>query len=113
MSCWPCSEPAEIKALKSPLFEPETFAPWGSRLCPNHWRTMPDTPKSNPIGSAWTTMPAEKSWPRSEEHTSELQSPNNIVCRLLLAKKNHPVLLLGVGGGISTWSLCVVGSVVA
>src|SRR5256885_7682570 len=25
---------------------------------------------------------------RSEEHTSELQSPCNIVCRLLLAKKN-------------------------
>src|SRR5688500_20034371 len=26
---------------------------------------------------------------RSEEHTSELQSPCNIVCRLLLEKKNH------------------------
>src|SRR5256885_11788543 len=27
--------------------------------------------------------------PRSEEHTSELQSPCNLVCRLLLAKKKH------------------------
>src|SRR5256885_4878963 len=27
-------------------------------------------------------------WPRSEEHTSELQSPCNLVCRLLLEKKN-------------------------
>src|SRR5438093_2142043 len=27
--------------------------------------------------------------PRSEEHTSELQSLTNIVCRLLLEKKNH------------------------
>src|SRR6202171_5877479 len=30
---------------------------------------------------------------RSEEHTSELQSPNNLVCRLLLEKKTdrrHP-----------------------
>src|SRR5207244_5732755 len=26
---------------------------------------------------------------RSEEHTSELQSPDHLVCRLLLAKKNH------------------------
>src|SRR5690606_41525886 len=26
---------------------------------------------------------------RSEEHTSELQSRENLVCRLLLAKKNH------------------------
>src|SRR5256885_5493269 len=29
---------------------------------------------------------------RSEEHTSELQSPCNLVCRLLLEKKNnHPI----------------------
>src|SRR2546430_11796154 len=27
--------------------------------------------------------------PRSEEHTSELQSQSNIVCRLLLEKKNN------------------------
>src|SRR5205807_8881629 len=27
-------------------------------------------------------------WHRSEEHTSELQSPCNLVCRLLLEKKN-------------------------
>src|SRR5437762_7604305 len=27
---------------------------------------------------------------RSEEHTSELQSPMYLVCRLLLEKKNHP-----------------------
>src|SRR5256885_5916466 len=28
-----------------------------------------------------------KTWGRSEEHTSELQSPCNLVCRLLLEKK--------------------------
>src|SRR5205807_6513606 len=28
-----------------------------------------------------------KAWTRSEEHTSELQSPCNLVCRLLLEKK--------------------------
>src|SRR2546430_11126775 len=27
-------------------------------------------------------------WRRSEEHTSELQSQSNLVCRLLLEKKN-------------------------
>src|SRR2546430_3746096 len=27
---------------------------------------------------------------RSEEHTSELQSQSNLVCRLLLEKKNNP-----------------------
>src|SRR5256885_10772875 len=31
---------------------------------------------------------------RSEEHTSELQSPCNLVCRLLLEKKKSIMLLL-------------------
>src|SRR5256885_7188478 len=30
---------------------------------------------------------------RSEEHTSELQSPCNLVCRLLLEKKNITIVL--------------------
>src|SRR5690348_18166555 len=30
--------------------------------------------------------------PRSEEHTSELQSPVHLVCRLLLEKKNNNAL---------------------
>src|ERR1022692_2989497 len=34
-------------------------------------------------------MPSS-AWRRSEEHTSELQSPCNLVCRLLLEKK--PIL---------------------
>src|SRR5256886_7373686 len=29
--------------------------------------------------------------PRSEEHTSELQSQSNLVCRLLLEKKNNTI----------------------
>src|SRR5476649_965140 len=29
-------------------------------------------------------------WPRSEEHTSELQSHSDLVCRLLLEKKKRP-----------------------
>src|SRR5688572_33071029 len=33
---------------------------------------------------------AEISRPRSEEHTSELQSQSNLVCRLLLEKKKKP-----------------------
>src|SRR5256885_13207217 len=32
---------------------------------------------------------ASRNWPRSEEHTSELQSPCNLVCRLLLEKTNN------------------------
>src|SRR5256885_9301788 len=33
--------------------------------------------------------PAAAGRPRSEEHTSELQSPCNLVCRLLLEKKKN------------------------
>src|SRR2546430_10860104 len=32
---------------------------------------------------------------RSEEHTSELQSQSNVVCRLLLEKKKHRITLDG------------------
>src|SRR5947208_12861692 len=33
--------------------------------------------------------PANTDSKRSEEHTSELQSPDHLVCRLLLEKKKH------------------------
>src|SRR5260364_403612 len=32
---------------------------------------------------------ADFTWDRSEEHTSELQSPDHLVCRLLLEKKTE------------------------
>src|SRR2546427_338270 len=32
-------------------------------------------------------VPSLEGWERSEEHTSELQSQSNLVCRLLLEKK--------------------------
>src|SRR5256885_2203297 len=42
-----------------------------------------------PASYAWTV---DTTTPRSEEHTSELQSPCNLVCRLLLEKKKNPPL---------------------
>src|SRR5690606_39574917 len=42
------------------------------------------------ISAAWLcAVPAKSSAPRSEEHTSELQSRENLVCRLLLEKKKR------------------------
>src|SRR5258708_10977574 len=35
-------------------------------------------------------LEVERERPRSEEHTSELQSPDHLVCRLLLEKKKTP-----------------------
>src|SRR5690348_17840826 len=43
------------------------------------------------VGVVWSSTDATRtanSSPRSEEHTSELQSPVHLVCRLLLEKKN-------------------------
>src|ERR1039457_4984715 len=38
---------------------------------------------------SWPSTPPARCWAsRSEEHTSELQSPCNLVCRLLLEKRN-------------------------
>src|SRR3989454_5709753 len=39
-------------------------------------------------GTDFELLCALRSEARSEEHTSELQSPCNLVCRLLLEKKN-------------------------
>src|SRR2546430_9015444 len=36
---------------------------------------------------------------RSEEHTSELQSQSNLVCRLLLEKKQNRIRRQALGGG--------------
>src|SRR6267378_4253710 len=35
-----------------------------------------------------------RTWSRSEEHTSELQSRRDLVCRLLLEKKKKKIILL-------------------
>src|SRR5688572_31323675 len=40
-------------------------------------------------------QPAAEQDLRSEEHTSELQSQSNLVCRLLLEKKNRNPTLIG------------------
>src|SRR5260370_22530340 len=57
---------------------------------PTSWRKS--SPASSGCGLSTTSSPS-----RSEEHTSELQSHLNLVCRLLLEKKNkadvcHPAL---------------------
>src|SRR5688500_19950791 len=46
---------------------------------------------TTPIAPARPVKPKAIARPqtRSEEHTSELQSPCNLVCRLLLEKKNN------------------------
>src|SRR2546426_8572669 len=45
---------------------------------------------NTPIKRLWTGALWSEG-PRSEEHTSELQSPCNLVCRLLLEKKKEMI----------------------
>src|SRR2546426_5477448 len=55
-------------------------------VCPARDQTEDhDTGRAETPGSAGPNRPLEAL--RSEEHTSELQSPCNLVCRLLLEKK--------------------------
>src|SRR5947209_12397578 len=48
---------------------------------------------------AWSTLGVQ---PRSEEHTSELQSRQYLVCRLLLEKKNTVQRALAPSRAVST-----------
>src|SRR5256885_11499796 len=51
--------------------------------------------------SSWVVSGGlQNSRSRSEEHTSELQSPCNLVCRLLLEKKKKILSLLLIGAGL-------------
>src|SRR3712207_7023791 len=63
------------------LSRSEGFTPIAIKRCPGVRLTM----------SACSSGSSMKRWitPRSEEHTSELQSRQYLVCRLLLEKKNH------------------------
>src|SRR5256885_13097741 len=77
---------------------------WSASTCFTRW-TFISTWQTSPISSCAATRadlspgrpqpePRSKSQraPRSEEHTSELQSPCNLVCRLLLEKKKKKTL---------------------
>src|SRR5688572_31063240 len=65
--------------------------------------------------SAWTCSSVGFTWTaRSEEHTSELQSQSNLVCRLLLEKKKKKMLTLQLWTSrerpIRSFSVDVLGS---
>src|SRR5256885_13077002 len=64
---------------RSTLFPYTTLFRSGRRHCE-------PTPVGKGLGSTSSPSPHEE---RSEEHTSELQSPCNLVCRLLLEKKKQ------------------------
>src|SRR2546430_8979277 len=68
-----------------------------SRRCSGFRKGLCD-PKCSTRGAdcarCWRTGRRRDEGPRSEEHTSELQSQSNLVCRLLLEKKKISTQLL-------------------
>src|SRR5690606_41924710 len=69
----PCGAPIPVR--------PSTRRPWP----PTGWTRL-SSPTSSASVSSWSGWPPGT---RSEEHTSELQSRENLVCRLLLEKKKQ------------------------
>src|SRR5260370_31851067 len=65
------------------LFRSRTTVPRSGRLSITR---VPPWASASPLAIG---RPKPRGWPRSEEHTSELQSHLNLVCRLLLEKKNN------------------------
>src|SRR2546426_8743264 len=77
-------------ARSSQFLQAPPCSRWQQSCFEEHFHTLlppgqarPAIAPSNPFPSAATA--------RSEEHTSELQSPCNLVCRLLLEKKKKRV----------------------
>src|SRR6266496_4598276 len=53
------------------------------------WTTSPASSIERPCWRTARRTRGRKNWRRSEEHTSELQSRRDLVCRLLLEKKKE------------------------
>src|SRR3712207_8027783 len=70
-----------FRSCRGRTSRPSLADPWGlTRMTPASRRTV--------LGLA-STLLAGAALPRSEEHTSELQSRQYLVCRLLLEKKKN------------------------
>src|SRR2546430_9589466 len=61
-----------------------TLFPYTTLFRSERWK--PSSPCFLPCHARWPVRQGKK---RSEEHTSELQSQSNLVCRLLLEKKKR------------------------
>src|SRR5690606_42004410 len=97
-----CSSRVAPSVLLLPLLSSPTRR--SSDLCQSLRRRRSCTaldPFIPPMRKIWRTWAGTRSWfaraiqlrvPRSEEHTSELQSRENLVCRLLLEKKKNTAL---------------------
>src|SRR2546427_4109969 len=69
------------------LFRSFVSLPFVTQRAPSAWPTRNAQARSHAFPPASSAATAAATRARSEEHTSELQSQSNLVCRLLLEKK--------------------------
>src|SRR5256886_12623498 len=84
------------KVVLSPPATPPRPMTLGEKIIARHWVVDPakgnigvPAVKPGDEGFVVTDVRFSHEYVRSEEHTSELQSQSNLVCRLLLDKKKH------------------------
>src|SRR5436309_6834994 len=85
---------------RSPLFPYTTL--FRSSAGSRHWPRSPENRGEFHAPADWLA-PVRRAAPhgeRSEEHTSELQSRENLVCRLLLEKKKTTLSTIGSRGTV-------------
>src|SRR5690348_12576067 len=85
------------RCTKQVVSEPHSrirWIPWHVKLncaryrqCTNAFKLASRIKRSEQSTLSGMSKRATQRWNRSEEHTSELQSPVHLVCRLLLEKK--------------------------
>src|SRR5437016_10059791 len=83
---------ADSPGPSSRSYETRVSADWMGHRNANRRRTSPSSivaSHARPSGGRMQVSPPNLKLPRSEEHTSELQSLTNLVCRLLLEKKKN------------------------
>src|SRR5699024_12326683 len=81
-----------LPILKITLFSSKRFLPWVSMDTisgPNSWTRQVQRVSGMPRSFQFALSISSTVAARSEEHTSELQSRFDLVCRLLLEKKKH------------------------
>src|SRR5256885_12952501 len=76
--------PGALRRTGQPPGRAQDCQPWPAELRAG---LRPALKPGSPAGGAAAGFTMKKA--RSEEHTSELQSPCNLVCRLLLEKKKY------------------------
>src|SRR5690606_42127778 len=86
---FPTRRSSDLPSTRCASRSPSSTRRWvQAPVSTSSWPTPAASPSRSPA-PARASPPAQETVKRSEEHTSELQSRENLVCRLLLEKKKQ------------------------